>query len=109
MAQDLPPIRRQFQLDCSVEHAFDTGTRRIHLWWPLAGHSVSHEDTASVGIEPLLGGRIIETTSDGREFLWGTVNHWDPPSRFGYLWHIGEQDGSEATEVRITFTALDPG
>lgn len=107
MAQDLSPIYREFDVSCSVEHAFDTWTRRIGLWWPLAGHSVSHEDAASVRIEPMLGGRIIETTRDGEEIVWGTVNQWQPPNRFGYLWHIGEEDAAEATEVTITFTALD--
>jgi len=106
MTQDLRPIYREFEVGCSVEHAFDTWTNRIDLWWPLSRHSVSREQAASVRIEPRLGGRIIETTRDGREILWGTVNHWEPPVRFGYLWHIGEADDSEATQVRITFTAL---
>ena len=90
MTQNLSPIYREFEVSCSVEHAFDTWTRRIGLWWPLAGHSVSHEDAASVRIEPVLGGRIIETTRTGKEIVWGTVNQWQPPSKFGYFWHIGE-------------------
>ena len=107
MTQDLSPIYREFDVSCSVEQAFDTWTRRIGLWWPLAGHSVSHEDAASVRIEPVLGGRIIETTRTGKEIVWGTVNQWQPPSKFGYFWHIGEEGAAEATEVTITFTALD--
>jgi hypothetical protein len=42
-----------------------------------------------------------------RKNLLGTVNIWEPPNRFGYLWHIGENDASEATQVIVTFTALD--
>jgi len=106
MAEDLSPIIRAFEVRCSVEHAFDTWTRRIDLWWPLAAHSVSRDDAASVAIEPGRGGRIFETTRSGKEILWGTVNIWEPPSRFGYLWFIREPDASEATQVTITFTAL---
>jgi Activator of Hsp90 ATPase homolog 1-like protein len=107
MTEDLPPIVREFEVRCSVDHAFDTWTRRIDLWWPLARHSVSRENAASVAIEPRHGGRIFETTRDGKEIVWGTVNMWEPPNRFGYLWHIGEEDASEATQVTITFTVLD--
>jgi hypothetical protein len=107
MTEDLPPIIREFEVHCSLEHAFDTWTRRIDLWWPLAQHSVSHEDAASVTIEAQDGGRIFETTRNGKEIVWGIVNVWEPPNRFGYLWHIREEDASEATQVTIVFTALD--
>jgi len=108
MTEDLSPILREFEVGCSVEHAFHTWTGQIDLWWPLKRHSVSREDAASVTIEPQLGGRIFETASNGKKILWGAVNIWEPPNRFGYLWHLGEADASEATQVIITFTALDP-
>jgi hypothetical protein len=108
MTDDLSPIVREFAVECSVEHAFDTWTRRIDLWWPLAQHSVSHDDAASVAIEPRQGGRLFETTRSGEEIPWGTVIAWDPPERFAYLWFIGEPDASQATDVTITFTALAP-
>jgi hypothetical protein len=103
------PIVRAFEVECSIEHAFDTWTRRMHLWWPLARHSVSGESAASVAVEPRPGGRIFETTREGKDIVWGSVSLWDPPRRFGYLWHIGEADASEATEVTITFAALGSG
>jgi len=106
MTEDLSPILREFEVDCSLEHAFHTWTRQLDLWWPLKRHSVSQANAASVTIEPQLGGRIFETTRGGEKLLWGTVNLWDPPNRFGYLWHLGEADASEATQVIITFTAL---
>jgi hypothetical protein len=108
MREDLSPILREFEVGCSVEHAFHTWTRQIDLWWPLKRHSISRADAASVTIEPQLGGRIFETGRDGKEILWGAVNIWEPPNRFGYLWHLGEADASEATQVIITFTALAP-
>ena len=105
---ELPPIIREFEVACSVEHAFDMWTRQIDLWWPLERHSVSQENAASVKVEAKLGGRIFETTRDGKQIVWGAVNVWEPPSRFGYLWHIKEEDASEATQVTVTFTALGP-
>ena len=36
MTQDLSPIYREFDVSCSVEHAFHTWTRRIGLWCDLA-------------------------------------------------------------------------
>jgi hypothetical protein len=105
MTEDLSPIRREFEVRCSVEHAFDTWTRQMGLWWPVKGHSTS--DAKSVKVEPQLGGRIFETTLSGEKIFWGTVNIWEPPDRFGYLWHIGENDDSQATQVIVTFTALD--
>jgi uncharacterized protein YndB with AHSA1/START domain len=106
MTEELSPIVRTFEVHCSVEHAFDTWTRRINLWWPLARHSVSHDDAASVAVEPWRDGRIFETTRSGEEIVWGTVNAWEPPNRFGYLWFIGEKDAREATQVTVTFIAL---
>jgi len=64
--------------------------------------------TRSPAIEPRQGGRIFETTRAGNEIVWGMVNLWEPPSRFGYLWFIKEKDASEATQVTITFTGLGP-
>ncbi len=107
MNEALSPIVRTFEVNCSIDHAFETWTRQMNLWWPLARHSVSHGDAASVTVEPWQGGRIFETTRDGRQITWGTVNAWDPPNRFGYLWHIREPDASAASQVVIAFTGLD--
>jgi Activator of Hsp90 ATPase homolog 1-like protein len=108
MAEPLAPILRTFDVRCSGEHAFDTWTRRITLWWPLANHSVSRENAASVSVEPWSGGRIPERTRSGEEILWGTVETWEPPRLFAYLWFIKEKDASQATRVTITFTPLGP-
>jgi hypothetical protein len=106
VAEALLPILRTFEVLCSGEHAFDTWTRRIGLWWPLAAHSVSGESAVGVSIEPWRGGRIFETTLLGKEIVWGTIEAWEPPLRFAYLWFIGEKDASYATLVTISFTAL---
>ena len=55
-------------------------------------------------LEPRLGGRIYERTPDGTEHDWGEVTLWDPPHRFGYLWHL-RRDRADATDVEIRFLA----
>lgn len=37
---------------------------------------------------------------------WGEVTIWEPPARFGYLWHL-RRDRVDATDVEIRFIARD--
>ena len=55
-----------------------------------------------VVLEGRPGGRIFERTTAGTEHDWGEVTIWEPPTRFGYLWHL-KRDRSDATEVEIQF------
>ena len=59
-------------------------------------------------IEPKVGGRIFERTTSGEELYWGSVIAWEPPTRFGYRWHITSQP-DEATEVEIRFSEVATG
>jgi hypothetical protein len=101
----IEPIRLAFDVDCPPEHAFRTWTDRIDTWWP-ADHTVSAADGLEVVLEGRLGGRIFERTPDGVEHEWGEVTVWEPPSRFGYLWHL-RRDRADATDVEIRF--IDQG
>ena len=101
----IEPLRVTIDVSCSAEHAFDTWTARIDLWWPK-GHSVSGDPTAAVHLEPRVGGRIFERTSAGQEIDWGEVTVWQPPRQLGYLWHI-RRTRAEATDVLVDF--LDCG
>ena len=97
----IEPIRLAFDVDCPAVHAFDVWTARIGTWWP-ADHTVSAEIGLSVVLEPRPGGRIFERTRAGLEHEWGEVTIWEPPTRFGYLWHL-RRDRADATEVEIRF------
>jgi uncharacterized protein YndB with AHSA1/START domain len=97
----IEPLRMSFEVECSIEHAFDTWTAQIGRWWP-ADHSYSGEAGLSVFLEGRVGGRIYERTSSGREHEWGQITTWDPPRRLVYLWHL-RADRADATEVEITF------
>lgn len=102
----IEPLHLSVVLQCEVAHAFAVFTEKTTLWWPHT-HSVSQVRGLTVTFEPRVGGRIFERTPDGKEFDWGRIVTWEPPTRLGYLWHI-RADRSEATDVEITFTALDP-
>jgi uncharacterized protein YndB with AHSA1/START domain len=97
----IEPIRLVFDLDCPVEHAFDTWTERIGQWWPL-DHTVSAEPGLTVVLEGRAGGRIFERETSGVEHDWGEVTIWEPPTRLAYTWHLS-RDRSDATQVEIQF------
>jgi uncharacterized protein YndB with AHSA1/START domain len=101
------PITLSYELACGPVHAFEVWTERFSVWWPKS-HRVSGDPDASVCMEPGLGGRIFERTSDGTEIDWGEITEWEPPRRLGYLWHI-RRDRADATDVSITFTDLGNG
>lgn len=96
------PLVVEFDVRATPEHAFETWTSRVQLWWPAA-HTVSG-DPAAIVFDPRSGGRIYERGGDGTEHLWGTVLDWAPPQRLRYRWHLFF-DQAEATEVEVTFRA----
>lgn len=95
------PIRIDFDVDCSPDHAFSIWTQRTSLWWPPS-HTVSGESDLTVSFEPFVGGRIFERTALGQEHDWGRVVAWEPPSRIVYEWHL-RVDRADATQVEIRF------
>jgi hypothetical protein len=100
----IEPLTISFEVKCGVRHAFEVWTSKIDGWWP-AEHTFSGEKGVSVVLERRVGGRIFERTADGTEHDWGEVTLWDPPSRFGYLWHL-RSTREVATDVEISFAEL---
>jgi uncharacterized protein YndB with AHSA1/START domain len=103
----IEPLRLSYEIDCPPAHAFDVWTTRLSTWWPQ-GHSASGDPDTTARLEPRLGGRLYERTSDGTEIDWGEITVWEPPSRLGYLWHI-KRARAQATEVQLTFVDLGDG
>jgi len=100
-------LRFELTVEVAAVEAFDTWTLRIARWWPRQ-HTRSRERGTAVVIEPKVGGRIFERTGSGEELYWGSVIAWEPPTRFGYRWHITSQP-DEATEVEIRFSEVAAG
>ena len=83
----IEPLEFAFEVATGREHAFRTWTEKIDRWWPST-HSESGDPELTVVLEPRLGGRLYERTSAGVEHDWGRITLWEPPTRFGYSWHI---------------------
>ncbi len=97
----IEPIGLSFEVACPPDRAFDVWTLDIDRWWP-ADHTVTGTNDLRVVLEPRAGGRIFERTPAGEEHDRGEVTVWEPPRRFGYLWHL-RRDRADATEVEIRF------
>ena len=74
------PLRMEFDVDCSAEHAFTVWTSGIGTWWP-ADHTVTGRADLDIVLQGGVGGRIYERTPDGTEHDWGEVTAWSPPTR----------------------------
>src|SRR3954467_11370635 len=92
---------RTVTLACSAEHAFETFTRKIDLWWPR-GHRRSPE--AALRLDAAPGGRLVERAPDGAEWAMGRITDFDPPSRLSLDWFPGSPVAP--TSVDIQFTAI---
>ena len=103
----IEPLHLAFDVECAPALAFDTWTRRFGTWWPRS-HSVTGGEDLEIVLEPHVGGRIFERTADGLEHDWGEVTIWEPPTRFGYLWHL-RRDRADATDVEIRFVPVATG
>ena len=101
------PLVVELELRCSADHAFRIWTDRLNAWWP-PGHKTLGDPSATVHLEPGVGGRIFERASDGREADWGEVTVWEPPRRLGYLWHI-RRTREVATDVLVDFEDTQGG
>ena len=89
------------------ERAFEVWVDHIDLWWPKPGHTRSRDPDTTICLEREAGGRFFERTADGREFLWGAVEAWEPPGRIAFTWHMNTES-KDATQVEVTFTESGP-
>ncbi len=98
-------IIKNHKLNCNLTTAYELFTRRLGQWWPLKKHSVSGEKTVNAQLEEFIGGRVFETTIDGRMFSWGHIETINSPSHFIMAWYPGTQI-EMATRVEIKFKKI---
>ncbi|SMY09556.1 SRPBCC domain-containing protein [Flavimaricola marinus] len=101
----LAPICKSIVVPLDPAAAFKLFTEGFGTWWPVASHSVSAAKgdlPKYVSLEPRKGGRIVETTAQGRKEVWGRISQWEPGVRLDIDWHVG-RDASEATQVSVVF------
>ena len=104
----LPAVKKSVTVRLSVEDAFRLFTEGIHIWWPLASHSIGEEDAETCVLEEKDGGRLYEVLKDGTQRDWGKILVWEPPHRLITSWHPG-RESSTAQEVEVVFTAESNG
>ena len=106
-------VRRSITVNVGPQRAFDVFTTGFNTWWPRA-HHIAPGDLDEAIIEPRVGGRWMERTTDGTECEWGKVLAWDPPRRVVLSWHLDgdwqlDPDPAHASEVEVTFTPQGGG
>jgi uncharacterized protein YndB with AHSA1/START domain len=110
----IEPVVKSVHVGLPVEAAFDLFTAGMHRWWPLHIHSLAVDafevrvTAESVVFEQSQGGRIYEVMSDGREGDWGSVLHWERPTRVVFSWKPNLTD-NPPTEIEVRFTATAEG
>ncbi|MEM6733862.1 MAG: SRPBCC domain-containing protein [Myxococcota bacterium] len=92
-----PPIRKELELNCGIEHAFETFTRRIDTWWPP---SHRFEPGSEVLLEGKVGGRFLERVGE-KERVHGEVVRWEPPHRLSYTWRPGSDVGPTTVDIEF--------
>ena len=100
-------VEKQIVIDRSRDDTFRMFTEEFGSWWPIATHSIHGEDVADAVLEPHVGGRIFERTTDGTECDWGTILTWDAPSGFSVSWKPNLDPDAHRTTWTIRFEAVD--
>jgi uncharacterized protein YndB with AHSA1/START domain len=101
-------VRKSVVVHVSQASAFSLFTEQHGLWWPLETHHIGSQPAQTAVIEPRVGGRWFERSSDGVECDWGRVLVWEPPRRIVLAWQIGSDwkfNPNLITEVEVRFTA----
>jgi uncharacterized protein YndB with AHSA1/START domain len=94
--------------------AFELFTARMAEWWPLETHSIAADTLAgrvrasTIAFGPGVGGRIVETMSDGAQAEWGRVLEWEPPHRVVFSWKPNLDPGP-FTRVEVTLSPAGTG
>lgn len=101
------PVVKIVDLKATAAKAFRHFTENIHVWWPLATHSLSLAEARTVVLEAKEGGRLYEVDASGREREWGRVLVCEPPRRIVFSWVL--EAPADATEVEARFEDVAPG
>ena len=107
-ATRIEPVVKTITVPGGPGWVFELFTTRIDEWWPKVTHSVGGEDAAVIKVDPGIGGRAYEVTTDGVEHEWGRITAWEPAARIAFTWHPG-LPVSQSTHVEITFRTSAEG
>src|SRR5262249_14729876 len=57
-------------------------------------------------LEPGVGGRLLHEADEGRIFVVGRIEVWDPPRRMALTWRLPNFAPDQITRVDVVFEAL---
>ena len=105
------PEPKTVTVSVPAEAAFRAYVERPMEWVPPT-HRMTM-DTASMTIEPRVGGHFYETAADGTEATRGMVVEWAPPSHLAMTWRVGTgwqplADDEHAPHVEVDFKRAGP-
>jgi uncharacterized protein YndB with AHSA1/START domain len=100
-------VRRTVVVNADVQRAFQVFTQNMGQWWPKE-HHIGGTPPVAVVVEPRAGGRWYEKAEDDSECDWGTIVHWEPPTRVVLSWHLNGDweyvpDITRASEIEVRF------
>jgi DNA-binding transcriptional ArsR family regulator len=113
MTHPIPVVTKTRIVPIPVESAFRLFTEGLDTWWPLDGFSIGAEvgggrPAASVRFEGRVGGRVVEVSPEGTEYVWADVIAWQPPHRFVVAWHP-TLTPTAASMLEVRFSPVDAG
>jgi hypothetical protein len=93
------------------ERAFAVFVDEFDRWWPR-DYTWGKDKLAEIGIEPKIGGKCFERTTDGALAVWGTVLSIQRPSHIVIAWQVkadrtAEPDERTASRVDVRFVAVE--
>ena len=101
------PIRHEYHVRCTPDHAFESYAYGIGRWWP-GTYSADAATFNDVHIEPRVGGAVIESHEGGETYRWGEVLVWAPGERLTYTSTLA-QTRESPSEITVTFRPDDDG
>jgi len=105
------PVRKSIHVSAAPERAFKVFTGDMTRWW-RPDHHIGSAPLKEVVLEPRVGGRWREVTTDGAGCEWGKVLVWEPPHRVVLAWQLNSEwkyDPDFMTEVEVRFIADQAG
>lgn len=91
-------VRVEATVPLGIDASFALLADGIGGWWPAALSCAPTGASASMALDPVVGGRWGER-SDGGDLAWGTVTLWDPPDHVRLTWAV-DSDRRLPADVR---------
>jgi len=86
---------------------FEAFTEEIALWWQPNGlFTITPAGDGRLAFEPGVGGRLVSTFVNGREYEVGRISAWEPGRRLVFTWRPSSFSPEQSTEVEVLFEAV---